>query len=644
MRASRWQLIPAVSLLAVGAASFAVKGSRPSDIGVLGPLIPFHKDAIHASVVWNGNEDPELCFWMRPSEWRGTDLVDPEPGETGQLRPEFDELVYGGFGFGQLDRSVMSRIKSDIAREQVQCADLTHPDVFANTGKFDVRELDVADFEMNAAAFRDAGGSKGLNYNLFCAGNVSLPDGRILVVGGHDKGGNNGIRKTNIYDPVTGLWTPRPMPQVRADYIADPSGEEFEHADPLDENNTDPTHEADMHLQRWYPSPVTLPDGRVLILSGSDQDTSLGPDLAFTSKVRQAVPEVWDPATGETIVLENARKLLPMFPRSFVVQTGAGADGWKVFVVGEVALPLPTNLASYDPFDYNGNSYLLDVLGALADPDRDVPAENHWELVDTAFASHESGAAVMLNVLDDQGMGVSKKIVVLGGDSLVEGRTAAVESIDFATDDPHWIRHQDLGLPVTQNNAAVMPDGEVLVVGGEGPRIGGERVNELTYQIFDPETGTVRPVAETTVPRHDHSTLLLLPDATVISMGGNRVELAEEDEDIGVPVGQIYEPAYLFQGDRPKIHSAPGEIEYGTQFEIKATGQAESVVMVRTGPITHNWSWGNVYVKLSAKRHRGKLQVAAPAVPGLAVPGIYLLYVLDEDGVPSVARRVKLGS
>jgi len=31
-----------------------------------------------------------------------------------------------------------------------------------------------------------------------------------------------------------------------------------------------------------------------------------------------------------------------------------------------------------------GTTWCLDVLGALKDPNRDVPAKNHWTLLDTA--------------------------------------------------------------------------------------------------------------------------------------------------------------------------------------------------------------------------------------------------------------------
>ena len=67
-----------------------------------------------------------------------------------------------------------------------------------------------------------------------------------------------------------------------------------------------------------------------------------------------------------------------------------------------------------------------------------------------------------------------------------------------------------------------------------------------------------------------------------------------------------------------------------------------SVALIRIGPVTHNWDWGNRYVKLWFERRGAGLHVQAPAVPGLAVPGYYMLFVVSDEGVPSVAELVHL--
>jgi Domain of unknown function (DUF1929) len=648
----------------------------PAEVGELSPLIPLPKDAIHAGLSWTPGSDPKICFGMRPAEYVGHHLVD----EHGSLKEEFERFVYGGFGFSTgthgLDQSVAN---GDVERDDFVCLDLTHPDALRDTGHFSILDdsgnplMTQADIALTADAISDAGHSAGLDYNIFCAGNVALADGRWAFVGGHDKGGNNGIRKITIFDPVSEKWVDRDMPPVKADFLADPEGLHPEqHADARNEDNTDPPHPSDMKYQRWYPSAIVLPDKKVLILNGTDQDTSLGPpaddlpcdsvtDNTPCSKVRQTVPEVYDPGADRTIALENASKLQPMYARSYVVQTGPGWHDWKVASVGEADpnfLPTLETIDGFDPWYYTGNTSLLDVRAAMRDPNRDVPGENHWEFVARAQTAHDSGAGVQIWQLDHSGWATSQKIALFGGgcgsvpedetgEPLFECDEGTVESIDFEDEHPAWQQHQPLMLAVGQNNAVVLPDGKVVIVGGASGR--GPWENSFHLQQFDPDAGTITPLVETKVPRHDHSTVALLPDGSVLILGGNATDLTGDPErtDAGVPNAQIYRPAYFFKGPRPVIEQAPDKIRYGRLFRVKmADGDAHkigSVVLQRLGPVTHNWDWGNRHVRLSVHQYGKALAVNAPAVPGLALPGYYLLFAVSEEGIPSEARIVHLG-
>lgn len=614
-----------------------------ADSGQLSSLIPFHKDAIHSSVMWDGDRDPWLCFWMRPSEYRGSDLVDPELGPLGTLRELFQQLVYGGFGFSNnLDASVRSLVKEDIARDNALCLDLLDPKGLWESGKHQITELGPADFAVNAHALENAGHTLGLNYNLFCSGHAMLSDGRLAVFGGHDKSGNYGIDAVNILDLEDWSWTPRAVPPVKTAYLNDPTNlDPSSHPSALDEQFTDPADPSDMKYQRWYPSAVPLPDGQVLVLSGSDQDSSLPRDEASRTKLRQGVPEIFDPERDRSIALESAHKLLAMYPRSYVVQTGAGRNDWKVAVTGVVS-SIPADLSSYDPFPYSGETLFLDVRAALADPDRNTRAENHWSHVATATSAHADGAGAQLWKLDRWGRALEQRVVAFGGDSGAgSDEVATVEMIDYSAAVPKWEVMEPLAQPVRQNLAVALADGTVLVLGGRG---GSPTTNNLQLQLFDPDTGRVTTVGTTPVPRHDHSTALLLPDASVLIMGGNRVQLVPGNANAGLPVAEVYRPPYLFRGHRPVISDTPKEIEYDSRFEIELKHKVDvkQVTLVRTGPVTHNWDWGNRHVSLAFRQDGKELRVTAPRVPGLAVPGDYMLFVLDDRGVPSKAEVVRL--
>jgi hypothetical protein len=669
-------VLAASSTIALVAGTARTEETDPAEVGELSPLIPLPKDAVHAGLSWTPESKPKICFGMRPSEYVGHHLV----GEDGQLKDVFQQLVYGGFGFSTgphgLDQSVAN---GEIERENFVCWDLTHPDAFKDTGHFSILDengnalITKADIALTKDAISAAGDSKGLHYNIFCGGNVALADGRWLFIGGHDKTGNHGIRKLTIFDPVSETWLDRDVPQVKLDFLADPEGEHpDQHADARDEDNTDPEHPSDMKYQRWYAAGAVLPDKKLLILNGTDQDSSLGPPgtqflpcasldaNAACSKVRIATPEIYDPEADRTIALENAQKLQPMYARSYVVQTGRGWQDWKVASVGEVDstfFPGLQIVGQYDPFYYTGDTYLLNVRAAVRDPTREVTAENHWEFLASAHIAHNNGAGAQIWELDKNGWATSQKVALFGGDCgqvpedeagqpLFPCDQATVEMIDFEAENPSWQLQQPLIQPVQQNNAVVVPTGKVVIVGGALGR--GPWENSFHLQLFDPDAGSVTPLVETKVPRHDHSTVALLADGSVLIVGGNASDLANDPErtDAGVPVAQIYKPSYFFHGERPAIEKAPDKLQYHSQFLVSISGEGAqevgSVVLQRIGPVTHNWDWGNRYVKLWFEQDEERLKVHSPAAPGLAVPGYYLLFVVSKDGVPSHARIVHL--
>ena len=142
-----------------------------------------------------------------------------------------------------------------------------------------------------------------------------------------------------------------------------------------------------------------------------------------------------------------------------------------------------------------------------------------------------------------------------------------------------------------------------------------------------------------------------MPDATVITGGGGLCGGCSMNHfDM-----QIFKPPYLFKADgtlapRPVIESAPKGITYREEFEISVAGPASnigSIVLMRTDVNTHGLTTGIRYVKLAfevddKKGKHGRIEVKAPSHVAQAVPGNYMLFVLNKAGVPSVAKHVHL--
>jgi len=715
-------------------------------------------EAVHMGLVWKKESDkPKILFHSRFPEYIPNDVADPmlvdraidlgafttagnqfntslrdvlhgfDPflglGPARSADDSFQRLTYGGYLMRQgLSQSVPTRIRANRTMERQLLFDISHPDAFKNNGKFHTALLDEADFALNRAAFAENGYSKNMFYNTYCNARVTLADGRVYVFGGHDMQSDNGLYKVQVFDPETETWRKRREPCTRANWSRDPFGRElfardpnapfFDNCDPRDQQSTQPSEPSDQKYARWYPSAAPLPNDMVLVIGGFDQDNTVPPDpnraakgrnnvsqsdTAFTaSRVNQVVPEVYDPKTDRNIALENARMAFPLYPQMEVVQTGSGRDDWKVCTMnGEENFgpeATPGGAKFFGPF--KGKTWCLDVLGALRDPNRNMPAQNHWTLVDTASEVRPYCCPTASQIeIDGNGRTVSHQWFMISGTN-ASGQTGTVERIDFAHASPRWEKVGNILQPLATTKAVLLPDGNVLIGQGvnraanctvDGRPCTFEEREGHAFQMFDPATGAVRKLAKTTVSRGLHGTATLLPDATVFFAGENREALVRPDDpsfplmtsyagllprgdpDLGVPVGQIFSPPYLFTASggsarRPVITKAPEEISFRGHFDIEIAGRADqinSVVLLRSDHNTHSLTTGDRYVKLAfrVKDHGDKedrdnggrdgddeseLRVIAPKLPAQAVPGIYMLFVVDRNGVPSEGRKVVL--
>ena len=489
-------------------------------------------------------------------------------------------------------------------------------------------------------------------------------------------------------------------------FASNPNAQFYPNCDPRNQESTQPSEPSDQKYARWYPSAIPMPNGMVLVVGGFDQDNSVPPDpnrvtkgtqnipqtdTAFTAtRVNIVVPEVYDPNTDRNIALENSRMAFPLYPQLEVVQTGPRKDDWVVCTFdgekdyGPELIPggARFGVGGGTPSFSKGNTWCLNVLAALKDPSRNTPAKNHWTLVDTASEVRPYCCpTASLIEIDGDGQTVSHKWFMISGEDANGDQTGTVEEIDFTDRNPQWKIVGSILQPLATTKAVLLPDGKVLIGQGvnrsrgcnvEGRPCTFEEREGLHFQMFDPATASITKLARTTVSRGLHGTATLLPDGSVLFAGENREALVRPDDpsfplqtsyagllpfgdpDQGVPVGQLFSPPYLFKQDgsraaRPVILKSPDDISYGGHFDITVAGnpnQISAVVMLRSDHNTHSLTTGDRYVKLAFHQkgaaHKGEIRVRSPKLPGQAVPGIYMLFVLDQSGVPSLANRVYL--
>ena len=192
-------------------------------------------------------------------------------------------------------------------------------------------------------------------------------------------------------------------------------------------------------------------------------------------------------------------------------------------------------------------------------------------------------------------------------------------------------------------HAVILPNGKVLAVNGSTNDEDATSAS-LNADLYDPISNTFSSAGANAYARLYHSGALLLPDATVLVLGGNPARGTYE------PHMEIYSPAYLFNSNgslatRPTIASVtPGVIGYGNNFQIQTPNAANiaSAVLVRPGSPTHAFDMDQRLVGLSFTVGSGVLNATAPPNSNIAPPGYYMLFVLNSAGVPSLASFVQL--
>ena len=79
------------------------------------------------------------------------------------------------------------------------------------------------------------------------------------------------------------------------------------------------------------------------------------------------------------------------------------------------------------------------------------------------------------------------------------------------------------------------------------------------------------------------------------------------------------------------------------QVGVSGAGSVSRVSFIKTGSTTHSFNMDQRYLQLPFTANGGLLDVQLPSRAGDVPPGYYMLFVLNEQGVPSVARMVRVG-
>jgi galactose oxidase len=222
----------------------------------------------------------------------------------------------------------------------------------------------------------------------------------------------------------------------------------------------------------------------------------------------------------------------------------------------------------------------------------------------------------------------------------------------------------DLKYPRAFANNVVLPDGTVMVLGGQWRSRQFTDIESVIYpELYDPKIKSWRVLNAEAKPRNYHSSAVLLGDGTVFSGGGGLCWVAggAPDNSWGCdPSAQhmdaeIFSPPYLFNSDgsaavRPSISSLTTSTDTrgnwvragGTLTATMGDTSATTFSLVRLGSSTHSVNTDQRRISLSATQSGRRWSIKLPSDSGVVLPGYWFLFALNGQGTPSIARVVQV--
>lgn len=467
-----------------------------------------------------------------------------------------------------------------------------------------------------------------LPVNFFCAGHALTPSGNLIVSGG---GGGDPLNAINVvyrYDPTFGVAGWRSL-------------------DAMDHT-------------RWYPTIITLADGKALAFGGAGTGGW--------------IPEIYDPVEDEWTAVEgDAGFGSPQYPYLFVLPDGnvfyAGAAPYSAEMesVGRVLVlddgephwserEYPSEFGGGSAVQYSPGRFMKSGGGnsptsrtAWIDLTGDYLAgDRSWEeLDDYAGDMLEPRQFHQLTLLPDD------RVVATGGNWYGNGRSG--ESASTPCDSPDGSGNLINQMPCSQNSDCPTlscsdpvdhdSNRSTLPLRRCDPRNNACYATR-TAEVWDPETKLWSPCNDALAPEEDnprmyHSAALLQRDGSVLSMGGGQRQGLTSQHN-----AQVFRPDYG-AGVEPVLSLTTTSVTYGQSFNVEVTGAAPSRFnLLRLGSVTHSFDADQRLVPILDFASDGgqSYTLEAPDQAGAAPPGWYFLFAVSAAGAISEGQYLEINS
>jgi hypothetical protein len=284
--------------------------------------------------------------------------------------------------------------------------------------------------------------------NPFCAGDALLPDGRLLVAGGHYATGS-GRNTAEIFDPVALAWSQTP----------------------------------NMHDGRWYPTVTALATGEMLVESGPD-----------SSMIPDSIPEVLQ-VNGTWRLLTGARRYPETYPWNFQAPNG------QVFSAGQTVNTQHINTSgtgSLGPVikhvvntlrDY-GSAAMYDA-GKIIVMGGGVPTEQTAEVIDLNKPSPQwayTGSMAFPRRQLFATIQADGQVLATGGGccDFRAGMNVVLIPEVWNPNTGHWTQMAPMQIPrLYHSTALLLPDGRILSAGSGQPPDAGQ-LDQYNAEIYSP--------------------------------------------------------------------------------------------------------------------------------------------------------------
>ena len=239
-----------------------------------------------------------------------------------------------------------------------------------------------------------------------------------------------------------------------------------------------------LRTARFEHTATLLHDGTVLVAGGAAD-----PD----EKVELASAELFDPETGQwtptgSMVTPRARHTATLLVDGRVLVAGGYCDGRTT----------------------EGCPTVEDPDGAISEAEIYDPKTGTWTT---------TGSMTTMRFLQTATLLAEGKVLVAGAEHAPDSILDSAELYDPTTGT--WTATGRMSQARTQQLAAILPDGKVLVAGGVGPVSPTEHDLLSSAELYDPSGGTWAATGSLITARAFGGTASSLPDGKVIVIGGD---------------------------------------------------------------------------------------------------------------------------